>query len=60
MSLDGAYDCKSNRKMIFNAGMIPNINENKRGRKRAKRGRKRFFDKAILGIARKWDKTPKN
>jgi hypothetical protein len=48
MSLDGAYDCKSNRKMIFNAGMIPNINENKRGRKRAKRGRKRFFDKAIF------------
>jgi len=48
MSLDGVYDCKVNRKMIFNAGMIPNINENKRNRKRTKRGRKRFFDKAIF------------
>lgn len=48
MSLDGVYDCKANRKMIFNAGMVPNINENKRGRKRLKRGRKRFFNKAIF------------
>lgn len=48
MSLDGAYDCKANRKMIFNAGMTPNINENKRNRKNSKRGRKRFFDKAIF------------
>jgi len=48
MSLDGVYDCKVNRKMIFNAGMIPNINENKRNGKRTKRGRKRFFDKAIF------------
>ena len=32
-----------------NAGMtMPNINENKRNRKRSKRGRKRFFNKAIL------------
>jgi len=48
MSLDGVYDCKANRKMIFNAGMIPNINENKRNRKRSKRGRKRLFNKAIF------------
>jgi hypothetical protein len=48
MSLDGVYDCKANRKMIFNAGMIPNINENKRNRKRPKRGRKRLFNKAIF------------
>jgi len=48
MSLDGVYDCKANRKMIFNAGMTPNINANKRNRKRTKRGRKRFFDKAIF------------
>ena len=33
ISLDGAYDSKKNRKMIFNAGMVPNINENKRNRK---------------------------
>ena len=48
MSLDGAYDCKANRKMIFNGGMIPNINENKRNRKKTKRGRKRIFDKKIF------------
>lgn len=48
ISLDGAYDSKTNRKMIFNAGMVPNINENKRNRKANKRGRKRFFDKAIF------------
>ena len=48
MSLDGAYDCKANRKMIFNAGMTPNINANKRNRKRTKRGRKRLFNKAIF------------
>lgn len=48
MSLDGVYDSKSNRKMIFNMGMIPNINENKRNRKPAKRGRKRLFDPEIF------------
>ena len=48
ISLDGAYDSKKNRKMIFNAGMVPNINENKRNRKSMKRGRKRLFDKAIF------------
>lgn len=48
MSLDGVYDCKANRKMIFNNNMIPNINENKRNRKKSKRGRKRIFDKAIF------------
>jgi hypothetical protein len=33
MSLDGVYDSKANRKMIFNHGMTPNIPENKRNRK---------------------------
>ena len=47
MSLDGGYDSASNRKMIFNAQMIPNINENKRNRKTPKRGRKRIFSQAI-------------
>ena len=27
MSLDGVYDSKANRKMIFNHGMTPNIPE---------------------------------
>lgn len=48
VSLDGAYDCHANRKAIFNRGMVPNINENTRGRKTTKRGRKRLFDAAIF------------
>ena len=47
MSLDGGYDSKDNRKLIFNAGMIPNIPENKRNRKNVKLGRKRIYDPAI-------------
>ena len=48
VSLDGAYDSKVNRKMIFNRGMTPNINENPRGRKTTKRGPKRVFSAAIF------------
>lgn len=48
MSLDGVYDSKKNRKAIFNANMIPNIPENKRNRKKEKRGRKRYFNKKIF------------
>ena len=48
VSLDGAYDSRSNRKAIFNRGMTPNINENPRGRKTPKRGRKPIFDAAIF------------
>jgi transposase len=31
VSLDGVYDCRANRKAIFNRGMVPNIPENPRG-----------------------------
>jgi transposase len=48
VSLDGVYDCRKNRKAIFNRGMIPNINANPRGRKAPKRGRKPLFDAAIF------------
>ncbi|WP_232482369.1 hypothetical protein [Burkholderia ubonensis] len=48
VSLDGVYDCRANRKAIFNRGMIPNIPENGRGRKTPKRGRRRRFDAAIF------------
>ena len=48
VSLDGAYDCRTNRKAIFNRGMTPNINPNPRGRKTIKRGRKPLFDPAIF------------
>jgi transposase len=48
VSLDGIYDCRANRKAIFNRGMIPNINPNARGRKQPKRGRKPLFEPAIF------------
>ncbi len=48
MSLDGVYDSIKNRKLIFNAGMTPNIPENKRNRKKTKRGPKRQFDPDIF------------
>lgn len=48
VSLDGVYDCRANRKAIFNRGMIPNINENRRRRKKTKRGRKQIFNSAIF------------
>ena len=48
VSLDGVYDCRINRKAIFNRGMVPNINANPRGRKISKRGRKPLFNKAIF------------
>jgi hypothetical protein len=46
--LDGVYDCRANRKAIFNRGMVPNINPNPRGRKQPKRGRKAIIDPAIF------------
>jgi Transposase DDE domain len=50
VNLDGGFDSRHNRKMIFNAGMIPNIKENPRHRKTTKRGRKRFFNEAIHAL----------
>jgi transposase len=48
VSLDGVYDCRRNRKAIFNRGMVPNINANPRNRKVAKRGRKPLFNADIF------------
>jgi transposase len=48
VSLDGVYDCRANRKAIFDRGMIPNINPNVRGNKQPQRGRKPLFDPAIF------------
>ena len=48
ISLDGAYDCRINRKAIFNRGMTPHINPNPRGGKTPKRGPKPMFDPAIF------------
>ena len=57
LNLDGGFDSKSNRKAIFNAGLIPNIKENPRNRKRTKRGRKRFFNAAIHALRTRVDRT---
>ena len=48
VSLDGVYDCRRNRKAIFNRGMVPNINPNPRAQKTTKRGRKPIFDAKIF------------
>ena len=47
LNLDAGFDSKANRKHVFNAGMKPNIAENRRNRKKTKRGRKRFFDDVL-------------
>ena len=57
LNLDGGFDSTRNRKMIFNAGMIPNIKENLRNRKRNKRGRKRLFNAAIHALRLRVERT---
>ena len=55
--LDGGFDSRANRKCIFNAGMIPNIKENPRNRKRPKRGRKRLFNATIHALRMHVERT---
>jgi IS5 family transposase len=50
LNRDGGFDSARNRKCIFNAGLIPNIKENPRHRKRPKRGRKRLFNATIHAL----------
>ena len=57
LNLDGGFDSKSNRKAIFNAGMIPNVKENPRHRKSPKRGRKRLFNQAIHALRERVERT---
>ena len=57
LNLDGGFDSKANRKAIFNAGMIPNIKENPRNRKKTKRGRKRLFNEAIHALRMRVERT---
>jgi transposase len=44
---DSAFDTREARKVCFNYGVIPNMDENTRNLKRKKRGRKRFFNKLV-------------
>ena len=57
LNLDGGFDSVSNRKAIFNAGLIPNVKENPRNRKRPKRGRKRLFNQAIHDLRDRVERT---
>lgn len=47
INLDPEFGSKANRKVIWNAGLKPNVKENPRNRKRPKRGRKGYFDKEL-------------
>jgi transposase len=44
---DSAFDTQDARKTCFNHGLKPNIPENKRNRKKTKRGRQRLFNEAV-------------
>lgn len=44
---DSAFDTKEARKVCFNHGVRPNVAENKRGRKKPKRGRPRHYVKEV-------------
>ena len=57
LNLDDGFDSAHNRKCIFNAGLIPNIPENPRNRKRPKRGRKRRFNAAIHALRMRVERT---
>src|SRR2546427_8881921 len=57
LNLDGGFDSKHNRKLIFNAGLIPNIKENPRNRKTTQRGRKRLFNEAIHALRMRVERT---
>ena len=50
LNLDGVFDSKKNRKAIFNRGLVPNIRENRRNRKKTKPGPKRMFDQAVHAL----------
>ena len=41
---DKGFDTKAFRKYLWNTGLVPNLAQNRRNRKRAKSGPKRFFD----------------
>jgi hypothetical protein len=57
LNLDAGFDSTHNRTCMFNAGMIPNIKENPRNRKRTKRRRKRWFNESIHASRTRVDRT---
>jgi hypothetical protein len=57
LNRDGGFDSARNRKMIFNAGMIPSIKEKPRNRQAPQRGRKRFCNAAVPALRRRVECT---
>jgi hypothetical protein len=57
VNLDAGVDSTYNRQCMFNAGMIPNIQENPRHRKHTKRGRKCLFNEAVHALRTRVDRT---
>jgi transposase len=57
LNLDAGFDSRKNRKLVWNAGLKPNIKENVRNRKNTKLGRKRFFDEEAYAIRYKCERT---
>jgi hypothetical protein len=56
-NLDGGFASRANRKGIVHAGLIPNITETPRTRKRPKRGRQRVFHAASHALRRRGERT---
>lgn len=56
-NLDAGFDSKHNRKLVRRLKCQPNIKENPRGRKKPKRGRKRFFDAIIYKLRFRVERT---
>ncbi len=54
---DSAFDTKAARKVCFNRKVIPNIAENKRSRKKTKRGLKRLFSPEVCKLRFSCERT---
>jgi hypothetical protein len=57
LNRDGGCDSTHTRQGMFTAGLIPNITENPRNRKRTNRGRKRVFNAARHALRPRVDRT---
>jgi hypothetical protein len=57
LNLDAGVDSTDHRQGMFNVGMIPNITENPRNRKRTKHGRTRLFNAVIHALRTRVDRT---
>jgi transposase len=54
---DGGFEAAHNRQGLFNAGLIPHIQENPRNRQHTKRGRTRLVNAAIHACRMRVERT---